>query len=186
MTVLPLVVAPDPRLAVCSEPVDEVTDDLRKFMDDMVETMHACDGIGLAAVQVGVHKRILVMDLSESYKRYEETGEKIGNVDLSKPIYMVNPEIIDESEEKNVYEEGCLSFPEQRAMVTRPKIVKIKYLDYNGDEQVMECDELLSTCVQHEIDHLDGVVFIDHVSKMKRDMIMRKVKKVKKQLINKN
>jgi len=186
MTVLPLVIAPDPRLAVCSEPVEEVTDEIRKFMDDMVETMHACDGIGLAAVQVGVHKRILVMDLSESSKRYEEAGEKIGNVDLSKPIFMVNPEVVDESEEENIYEEGCLSFPDQRALVTRPKIVKIKYLDYNGKEQIIECDELLSTCVQHEIDHLNGVVFIDHVSKMKRDMIMRKVKKVKKQLINKN
>ncbi|PIR37316.1 MAG: peptide deformylase [Alphaproteobacteria bacterium CG11_big_fil_rev_8_21_14_0_20_39_49] len=184
MTVLPLVIAPDPRLAVCSEPVHEVTDGLRKFMDDMVETMHTCEGIGLAAVQVGVHKRILVMDLSESHKRYENAGEKIGDVDLSKPIYMVNPEIIEESEEENIYEEGCLSFPEQRALVTRPKVVKVKYLDYNGKEQIMECDELLATCVQHEIDHLNGVVFIDHVSKMKRDFIMRKVKKVKKLIIN--
>jgi peptide deformylase len=185
MTVLPLVIAPDPRLAVCSEPVDEVNDELRKFMDDMVETMHASDGIGLAAVQVGVHKRILVMDLSDSQKRYEDAGESIGDVDLSNPIYMINPEIIDESDEENIYEEGCLSFPDQRALVTRPKIVKVKYLDYNGDEQIIQCDELLSTCVQHEIDHLNGVVFIDHVSKMKHDFIMRKVKKVKK-LITKN
>lgn len=182
MTILPLVIAPDPRLAVCSEPVDKVTDELRKFMDDMVETMHACDGIGLAAVQVGVHKRILVMDLSESEKRYESAGKKIGDVDLSEPIYMVNPEIIDESEEENIYEEGCLSFPEQRALVTRPKIVKIKYLDYHGKEQVMVCDELLATCVQHEIDHLNGVVFIDHVSKMKRDFILRKLKKLRNNL----
>ena len=184
MTVLPLVIAPDPRLAICSEPVDEITDELRKFMDDMVETMHACDGIGLAAVQVGVHKRILVMDLSESQKRYEDSGDSIGDVDLSKPIYMVNPEIIEESEEENIYEEGCLSFPEQRALVTRPKVVKVKYLDYNGLEQVMECDELLGTCVQHEIDHLNGVVFIDHVSKMKHDFIMRKVKRIKKKILN--
>lgn len=178
MTVLPIVIAPDPRLSIRSEPVEKVTDELRKFMDDMLETMYESDGIGLAAVQVGVHKRILVMDLSESEKRYESAGKKIGDVDLSEPIYMVNPEIIEESEEKNSYEEGCLSFPEQRALVTRPKIVKIKYLDYHGKEQIMVCDELLATCVQHEMDHLNGVVFVDHVSKMKRDFIMRKLKKL--------
>lgn len=180
MTILPLVVAPDPRLAICSEPVEAVTNEIRTLMDDMMETMHDHEGIGLAAVQVGVHKRILVMDLSESAKRYQDTDSKSCGVDISKPIYMVNPEIIEESDEENIYEEGCLSFPEQRAMVTRPKIVKVKFLDYHGKEQIMRCDGLLATCVQHEMDHLNGVVFIDHVSKLKRDMIMRKMKKLKK------
>ncbi len=181
MAILPLVTAPDPRLLICSEPVDKVDDNLRKFMDDMLETMYHEEGIGLAAVQVGVHKRILVMDLSDSKQRYEETEEKSCGVDISKPFFLVNPEIIELSEEENIYEEGCLSFPEQRALVTRPKRVKVKYLDYYGKEQSFACDGLLATCVQHEIDHLNGVVFIDHVSKLKRDVIMRKVKKIKKE-----
>lgn len=159
MTVLPLVIAPDPRLAVCSEPVEQVTDELRTLMDDMVETMRHEDGVGLAAVQVGVHKRILVMEID-------------GQV-----YHLVNPEIVESSEEQNIYEEGCLSFPSQRAMVTRPKRVKVTYLDYHGQPQTLECDELLATCVQHEIDHLNGVVFIDHVSRLKRDMIMQRMRK---------
>ena len=177
MTVLKLVIAPDPRLAVCSAEVTEIDDKLRKFMDDMLETMYAEGGIGLAAVQVGVHKRILVMDLSDRSGRYKKDGE----AELEgKPIFMVNPEITEESDEENMYDEGCLSFPEQRALVIRPKKVKVKYLDYHGKPQVMDCDELLATCVQHEIDHLNGVVFIDHVSKLKADVIMRKMKKLKR------
>ena len=182
MTVLPLVIAPDPRLSICSEPIDKVDDNIRKLMDDMVETMHENEGIGLAAVQIGVHKRVLVMDFSESSKRYEETEPSICGVDLTKPIYMANPEVISESKEQNIYEEGCLSFPTQSALVTRPKLVKVRYLDYNNNEQIMECDELLSTCVQHEIDHLNGIVFIDHLSKLKHDFIMKKVVKFKKRL----
>lgn len=180
MTILPLVVAPDPRLAVCSEPVDKVDDEIRKLMDDMVETMHHEQGIGLAAVQVGVHKRVLVMDLSDAGTRYEDADSELCGVDISKPILMANPEIIEESEEQSSYEEGCLSFPQQRALVIRPKKVKVRYLDYNNKECIIECDDLLATCVQHEIDHLNGVVFIDHVSKMKRDMVMRKIKKLRK------
>lgn len=180
MTVLPLVIAPDPRLATRSEPVKEVNDEIRKLMDDMVETMHHENGIGLAAVQVGVLKRVLVMDLSDSQERYDAAHAKACGVDISKPVFMANPEIVDHSEELSTYEEGCLSFPEQRASVVRPKKVSIKYLDYNGKEQIMKCDDLLATCVQHEIDHLNGVVFVDHVSRLKRDMIIRKVKKLKK------
>lgn len=181
MTILPLVIAPDPRLEICSAEVPVVDDKIRKFLDDMLETMYAEGGIGLAAVQVGVHKRILVMDLSDRAGRYTNNeGKVIENSPLSVPIYMVNPQIIESSEEKNMYEEGCLSFPDQKALVTRPKQVKVKYLDYYGKEQVLECDELLATCVQHEIDHLNGVVFIDHVSKLKYDTIMRKMKKMKK------
>ncbi len=166
MAILELVTAPDPRLSLCSQEVEKVTPELQKFMNDMVETMYAEDGIGLSAVQVGKHIRVLVMD-------FQEDGKK-------NPIYMVNPVITKSSEDENIYEEGCLSFPGQRASVTRPKQVTVKYLDYYGKEQVMECDELLATCVQHEMDHLNGVVFIDHVSKLKREMIMRKVKKIKK------
>lgn len=180
MAILPLVTAPDPRLEICSEPVAEVTDAIRKFMDDMLETMRHEHGVGLAAVQVGVHKRILVMDLSDSKTRYDEVDGVSCGADISKPFFMVNPEIIESSDDQNIYEEGCLSFPEQRALVTRPKKVKVKYLDYYGKEQLLECDGLLATCVQHEMDHLNGVVFIDHVSKLKRDTIMRKVKKLKK------
>ena len=181
MTVLPLVIAPDPRLAVCSAEVPEVNDKIRKFMDDMLETMYKEGGIGLAAVQVGVHKRILVMDLNDRAGRYKNDEERMSNDSPDNgPFYLVNPKIIEESPEENIYDEGCLSFPDQRAMVTRPEKVKVKYLDYYGKEQIMECDGLLATCVQHEIDHLNGVVFIDHVSKLKHDVIMRKMKKLKK------
>lgn len=162
MTILPLVVAPDPRLLICSEPVDKVTNEIRQLMDDMVETMRHEDGVGLAAVQVGIHKRILVMEIDD------------------KLYYVVNPEIITSSEDENIYEEGCLSFPKQRALVTRPKKVTVKCLGYQGEEQMIECDELLATCIQHEIDHLNGIVFIDHLSRLKKDTIMRKVQKLKK------
>ena len=184
MTILPLVIAPDERLKIKSKAVDKVTDVERKLMDDMLETMYDSQGIGLAAVQVGVHKRILVMDLSESSKRYDEVSSESCKVDISKPIYMINPVIVQESKELNSYEEGCLSFPDQRATVIRPKEVKVKYLDYQGNEQEFLCDDLLSTCVQHEIDHLDGIVFVDHVSKLRRDFIMRKVSKLKKILLS--
>lgn len=167
MAILELVTAPDPRLSICSQEVDKVTPKLQQFMDDMVETMYAEEGIGLSAVQVGKHIRVLVMDM-------QEDGQK-------NPIYMVNPQIVKSSDDENIYEEGCLSFPGQRAMVTRPKEVTVKYLDYHGKQQTMECEGLLATCVQHELDHLNGVVFIDHVSRLKREMIMRKVKKIKKQ-----
>jgi peptide deformylase len=175
MAILPLVIAPDPRLKVPSEPVKKVDDSIRKLMDDMLETMYASGGIGLAAVQVGVHKRILVMDIEHGSARYPGTegGDK-------KPIFMVNPEIVKESEEENTYEEGCLSFPGQYADVVRPKRVTIKYLDYDGKSQTLEADELFSTCVQHEIDHLNGVVFVDHISRLKRQMIMKKLEKSKK------
>ena len=162
MTILPLVIAPDPRLSICSQPVPVVTDATRRLMDDMVETMRHEDGVGLAAVQVGVHLRILVMEINETI------------------YYVINPEIETVSEEQNIYEEGCLSFPKQRALVTRPKQITVKCLGYDGKEQRIECDELLATCIQHEIDHLNGVVFIDHLSKLKRSMIMQKVKKLKK------
>lgn len=175
MTTLPLVVAPDPRLTEISQPVEQVDDALRAFMDDMLETMYASQGIGLAAVQVGVLKRILVMDLGYGSDRYDDVR---GN-GKPKPMFLVNPEIIEESRDCNSFEEGCLSFPGQYASVKRPSAVKVKYLDYNGNEKVMEADGLLARCIQHEMDHLDGVVFVDHISRLKRDMIMRKLKKQK-------
>ncbi len=175
MAVLPIVTAPDPRLKTPSKPVERVDDALRRLMDDMLETMYASGGIGLAAVQVGVHKRVLVMDIEHGSARYPDAGSG-----KSHPLFLVNPEIVESSEELNSYDEGCLSFPGQYAEVTRPKRVTIKYLDYNGAAQTLEADELLATCVQHEMDHLNGIVFVDHVSRLKRDMIMRKLKKSKK------
>ena len=175
MTILPLVICPDTRLKTMSKPVDKVNDATRAFLDDMVETMHAMNGIGLAAIQVGVPKRILVMDLGRGSSRYpEEDGGK------SSPLYLINPKIISSSEELSPYEEGCLSFPGQYAEVWRPARVKVQYLDYLGKEQVLDAEGLLATCVQHEIDHLDGVTFVDHLSALKRDMIIRKVKKAQR------
>lgn len=175
MTILPLVLYPDPMLKQVSKPVERVDDDLRKFMDDMLETMYHEGGIGLAAVQVGVLKRILIMDVGRGSKRYDNEDES-----KSKPMFIINPEIVWESEEENCYDEGCLSFPEQYSEVTRPKRVHVKYLDYNGKERLMEADGLLATCVQHEIDHLNGITFVDHISPVKRDIIQRKLKKKQK------
>lgn len=168
MAVLKIYETPDPILKTVSEPVDAVDDDVRALMDDMLETMYAAPGIGLAAIQVGVKKRVVVMDLQE------EEGQK-------KPRYFVNPEIIEASEELSTYQEGCLSVPEQYADVDRPARVRVKYLDYDGAEQVEEMDGLLATCLQHEMDHLNGVLFIDHLSNLKRKMILKKLLKARKE-----
>ncbi|MEZ5758410.1 MAG: peptide deformylase [Emcibacteraceae bacterium] len=168
MAILPIVTVPDPLLKKISEPVKKVDDKLRAFMDDMLETMYDAPGIGLAAVQVGKLWRILVIDIA----RDEEDPN---------PMYFVNPEITWTSEELNTYNEGCLSIPEQYAEIERPAECKIKFLDYNGDEQEIHATGLLATCVQHEIDHLNGVVFIDYLSKIKRSMYVRKVKKLVKE-----
>lgn len=189
MTILPLVIAPDPRLKQKSLPVEKVDDTLRTFMDDMLETMYAMNGIGLAAVQVGVHKRILVMDVHARLHQHHHHHDHDGpcdhyhevEVEGANPLFLVNPEIIESSEEESAYEEGCLSFPGQYAEVTRPAYVKMKYLDYDGKERVMEAEGILATCVQHEMDHLDGITFVDHISRMKRDMILRKLTKEKRQ-----
>jgi peptide deformylase len=168
MAVLPILVAPHPVLKAKCKPVDQVTPALAKLMDDMLDTMYDAPGIGLAAPQIGVPKRILVMDVA----RQDEAPQ---------PLKMANPEIIWASDELGVYEEGCLSFPEQYAEVQRPAKVKVRYLDENNEQQEIEADGLLATCVQHEIDHLEGVVFVDHISTLKRGMIMRKLKKLQKQ-----
>ena len=167
MAVLPLVIAPDERLNTPSEPVSEVTDEIRALASDMLETMYANKGIGLAAVQVGVHKRVIVVDVAQVDDRNE-------------PITLINPEVIEHSEERQGYQEGCLSFPDQYSEVERPAVITVKYLDENGETKQLEADGLLAVCIQHEIDHTDGVVFVDHVSKLKRDMIIRRLKKAKR------
>ena len=184
MTIRPIIAVPDPRLKQVSEPVEAVTDDLRLLMDDMVETMHDAKGIGLAAIQVGVSKRVIVMDLSPSDSA--EDGESEERYDLSElkdePIrYFVNPEIVWTSEEMNNYQEGCLSVPGFYDDVERPQACKVTYLDYQGEPQELNCDGLLATCIQHEMDHLNGVVFLDHLSRLKRDMIVKKLRKLAKE-----
>jgi peptide deformylase len=167
MARLPILVAPDPFLKQVAAPVAAVDDAIRTLMDDMLETMYAANGIGLAAPQVGVGKRVLVADVSKS-----ETEKR--------PIKMANPEIVAASDDLNTYEEGCLSLPENYAEVVRPERVTIAYLDENGDAQQIEADGLLATCIQHEIDHLDGILFVDHISSLKRSMILRRLKKAKR------
>ncbi|VAX06978.1 Peptide deformylase [hydrothermal vent metagenome] len=168
MTILPIVTVPDPLLKAISSPVDMVDDDLRAFMDDMLDTMYAAPGIGLAAIQVGRPIRVLVMDLSDE----QATPE---------PKYYVNPVITWTSEDIAVYNEGCLSVPEQYADIERPAECKITYLDYHGAEQEIHATGLLATCIQHEIDHLNGIVFIDYISTLKRGIAVRKVKKLVKE-----
>lgn len=159
-----IITAPDPRLRQVSKPVEKVDDGLRALMDDMLETMYAAPGIGLAAIQVGEPLRVIVMDLA-------------GEDEEPQPRYFVNPEILDPSEEMNVYEEGCLSVPEYFDEVERPARCRVKYLDYDGIEQVLEAEGLLATCIQHEMDHLEGVLFIDYLSRLKRDRVLKKLKK---------
>lgn len=180
MTILPLVIEPDPRLHIKSEPIDNITEDVLTLLDDMLDTMYANNGIGLSAVQVGVHKRVIVVDVEWEAPRYSDNPDTDNSPKPGTPIKMINPEIIDASAETSVFNEGCLSFPDQYSDVTRPKRVKVKYLDEHGKEQTVDADELLATCIQHEIDHCDGVVFVDHISKLKRDMIIKKLKKAKK------
>ena len=167
MSIRPILTAPDPILRLISEPVDTVTDGLRTLMDDMLETMYAAPGIGLAAIQIGVPKRVIVMDLA---KANEEPA----------PRYFINPEITPTTTELSTYEEGCLSVPDMYEEVERPATCTVSYLDYDGDPQSLECDAILATCIQHEMDHLNGVLFVDHLSRLKRDMILRKLEKAKR------
>jgi peptide deformylase len=170
MAILPLVIAPDERLKTVSEPIKSVDDGIRKLAADMLDTMYAERGIGLAAVQVGVLKRMLVADVT--WRDEEGPGQQ---------YVLINPEVLESSEEEHVYKEGCLSFPDQFAEVTRPAFVRVRYLDLNGKQQEERFEGLPATCIQHEIDHINGIVFVDHISPLKRDMIIRKLKKMKKQ-----
>ncbi|MEM7121142.1 MAG: peptide deformylase [Pseudomonadota bacterium] len=167
MALLPIIVAPDPRLKVVSKPVETIDDGVRTLMDDMLETMYDEPGIGLSAIQIGVPKRIVVVDVA-------------GQDDEPAPLRMVNPEIVWHSEDKAVFEEGCLSLPDHYAEVTRPASIRLRYLDDNAREQELDADEILSRCIQHEMDHLDGILFVDHLTAVKRSIILRKLTKLKK------
>ena len=150
-----------------SLPVDKVDANIQKLMDDMLETMYAAPGIGLAAIQVGIAKRIIVLDIAQ------KEGTK-------NPIFIINPEIIEKSEVNLTYEEGCLSVPGQFAEIDRPNKCRIRYLDYNGQQNEINAEGMLSTCIQHEIDHLEGILFIDYLSKLRKSMIAKKLSKQKK------
>ncbi len=165
-----IIIIPDPVLKQIAQPVQTIGPDVQKQMDRMLQTMYDAPGIGLAANQVGLLNRVIVMDLAD-----REGGES------AEPYFMANPEIIWESEEMSVMEEGCLSIPQQYGEVERPLSVRVKYLDYNGKEGELEASGLLSHCVQHEIDHLNGVLFTDYLSTLKRKMIIKKIDKMKKQ-----
>jgi peptide deformylase len=167
MARLPILTAPDPRLKAKAKPVERVDEGVRQLMDDMLETMYVAPGIGLAAPQVGVSKRVIVLDLAKE-------GEPAA------PLKLANPEIVWVSDEDVVFEEGCLSVPEHYAEVARPAAVRIRYLDYENEEREIEASGLLATCLQHEIDHLDGILFIDHLTALKRNIILRKLLKAKK------
>ena len=168
MAILELVKAPDPRLKLVSQPVPEVDRTLKRFMDDMFDTMKDASGIGLAAIQIGVPKRVAVIDLDPG-------GPK------SQPIYLVNPKIVAVSEEQILHNEGCLSVPDQYAEVMRPDQIRARWLDEHGESHEEDLEGLLAVCLQHEMDHLEGVLFIDHLSKLKRDMVLKKLAKARKE-----
>ncbi|KAA0681838.1 peptide deformylase [Roseomonas genomospecies 6] len=167
MAVLDILVAPHPVLKQKAKPVEKVDARIAKLMDDMVETMYAAKGIGLAAPQIGVLERVIVVDVHE---KDEEPN----------PIRLANPEIVWKSDDTSVCEEGCLSVPDQYAEVTRPAAVRVRYLDENNETREIEADGMLATCIQHEIDHLNGVLFVDYLSMLKRNMILRKVQKMQR------
>tara|TARA_E500000178_G_scaffold333358_1_gene368174 strand:- start:294 stop:818 length:525 start_codon:yes stop_codon:yes gene_type:complete len=164
-----IVIEPDPILRKKSETLEKVDDELRKLLNDMLETMYAAPGIGLAAVQVGVLKRIIVIDISKDKEK-------------KNPLFLINPEILSRSKKTSIYEEGCLSLPGHFAEIERPAECQIKFIDYNGKEKELSADGLLATCIQHEVDHLNGILFIDYLSKLKKDMIVKKLIKHKKEL----
>ena len=168
MAIRKILTEPDPFLRQKSQDVEGVDDEIRRLMQDMLDTMYAAPGIGLAAIQVGVPKRIIVIDLSKE--------------EVKKPLYFVNPRVILKSNSKATYEEGCLSVPGQFAEIDRPDRCHVTYLDYNGKQQELKAEGLLATCIQHEIDHLEGILFIDYLSKLKKSFIVKKLSKQKKSL----
>jgi len=167
MAIRPIIIAPDPVLKAKAKPVGNIDGSIVRLMDDMLETMYQAPGIGLAAPQIGILQRVIVVDVADK-------GEQ------PQPFAMANPEILWQSDETSVHNEGCLSLPDQYADVTRPKQVRLRYIDRDGEVRELDADNLLATCVQHEIDHLNGVLFIDHLSLLKRNMILRKLQKAKK------
>ena len=171
MAIRPIICIPDNRLRLVSKPVERVDDDVKRLMDDMLETMYDAPGIGLAAIQVAIPRRVVVIDTAKE-------GEE------ARPICFANPEIVWSSEEKRVYQEGCLSIPEYYEDVERPARVKARYLDREGRENEIEADGLLATALQHEIDHLNGVLFIDHLSRLKRERVWKKYEKIARRAAN--
>jgi len=168
MAIRKILTEPDPFLRQISYEVEKVDDEIRKLMDDMLETMYEAPGIGLAAIQVGAPKRVIVIDLSKEEEK--------------RPLYFVNPKVIVKSKNNSTYEEGCLSVPGQFAEVDRPNECHVSYLDYNGQKKELKAEGLLATCIQHEMDHLEGILFIDYLSKLKKNYIIKKLSKQKKVL----
>ena len=165
MTIRRILTEPNKLLRHVSKPVEKVGNEERVLMDDMLETMYEAPGIGLAAIQIGVAKRIIVMDISRDEKKT--------------PLYFVNPVIKKKNLEKAIYEEGCLSVPDQFAEIERPNSCEVEYLDYDGKKKLLKAEGLLATCIQHEMDHLEGILFIDYLSKLKKSMIIKKLSKIK-------
>jgi len=166
MSVRKILTEPNKLLRQISEPVEKIGEDEKKLMDDMLDTMYEAPGIGLAAIQIGVPKRIIVMDISRDENKKE-------------PRFFVNPVIKNKNKEKSIYEEGCLSVPNQFAEIERPNSCEVEYLDYDGKKQILKAEGLLATCIQHEMDHLEGILFIDYLSKLKKSMIIKKLSKIK-------
>ena len=175
MSLLPIIEVPDPLLRAQSAPVETITDDITRLIEDMFQTMYAAPGIGLAAVQVAVPRRLLVIDLQEPEEPDDEESEIV-----RRPHVFINPEIVHRSDARKSYNEGCLSIPEQYAEIERPDIVRARWIDEKGKEQEAEFGGLMSVCLQHEVDHLNGVLFIDYLSRLKRDMVVKKVIKSRK------
>lgn len=176
MALLPILTIPDPILKRAAEPVATVDDEVRALLDDMLETMYEAPGIGLAAPQIGVSRRLVVLDVAE--RSATEDGEEMPAE--PRPMKLVNPEVVWASDALSVYEEGCLSIPDYYEEVERPVAVRVRYQDETGAEREIEADGLLATCLQHEIDHLDGILFIDHISRLKRDRVTKKFAKAKR------
>mgnify|MGYP000067510530 CR=1 FL=1 len=166
MSVKKILTEPNKLLRQVSKPVEKIGDEERVLMDDMLDTMYAAPGIGLAAIQIGVPKRVIVIDISK-------------DKDKKEPRYFVNPVVKNKNQEKATYEEGCLSVPDQFAEIERPNECEVEYLDYDGKKQLLKADGLLATCIQHEMDHLEGILFIDYLSKLKKSMIIKKLSKIK-------
>tara|TARA_B110000438_G_C15721373_1_gene609987 strand:+ start:382 stop:903 length:522 start_codon:yes stop_codon:yes gene_type:complete len=164
-----IIIEPDPILRKKCDPLEKVDDDTRKVLSEMLETMYDAPGIGLAAVQIGILKRLVVIDLSKDEEK-------------KNPLFLINPVITQRSKTTSIYEEGCLSLPGQFAEIERPSECFLEYIDYNGKEQELKADGLLATCIQHEVDHLNGILFIDYLSKLKKDMIIKKLVKQKKEI----
>ncbi|MEQ1706190.1 MAG: peptide deformylase [Rickettsiales bacterium] len=180
MTIRSIIIAPDPRLKTKSFIVETIDDSIRELVRDMFETMYYERGIGLAAVQIGIHKRVLVADVEWNGSRYAEEEGADEDLVIGKQHILINPQILNDSGDEQSYKEGCLSFPDQFADIIRPSSIRVKFTDLDGKDREESFDGLLATCIQHEIDHLNGITFVDHISPVKRDMITRRLTKMKK------